>query len=202
MTERLDPLTAGTAQGLIAFLDWAARHDELSSNTAAAYKTAVTQVLEVEGDAWHSTDIRTLNIDGKIERFERLRASRYNPTSLSSYGNRFRAAVNKYLKYLEDPGTVWAKQPTLSRTRSAEKTTGPDTTKRRERVNAGPPSAPSKGEPPDLIQYPFPLRSGVMAYLSLPRDLRRDESQRIAAFVASLAIDPSPDPTDIRGEHP
>lgn len=146
--------------------------------------------------------IRTLNIDGKIERFERLRASRYNPTSLSSYGNRFRAAVNKYLKYLEDPGTVWAKQPTVSRTKTAENTIGSNATQRRERVTAGPPSSSSKGEPSDLIQYPFPLRSGVMAYLSLPWDLRRDESQRIAAFVASLAIDPLPDPTGIRGEHP
>jgi hypothetical protein len=41
----------------------------------------------------------------------------------------------------------------------------------------------------------------VMAYLSLPRDLRRDESQRIAAFVASLAIDSWPDTTDSRGEN-
>ncbi len=29
-----------------------------------------------------------------------------------------------------------------------------------------------------------------MVYLSLPRDLRRNEAERIAAFVASLAIDP------------
>ncbi len=50
---------------------------------------------------------------------------------------------------------------------------------------SGDPSVPT-----DLVQYPFPLRAGVMAYLSLPRDLQRGEAQRIAAFVASLAIDP------------
>ncbi|MGH3301227.1 MAG: hypothetical protein ACRDOK_05950 [Streptosporangiaceae bacterium] len=41
------------------------------------------------------------------------------------------------------------------------------------------------------MQYPFPLRTGVMAYFSLPRDLGRTEAQRIAAFVASLAMDPA-----------
>ena len=203
MMDQLDPQMSGTAEGLIAFLDWAARTGELSPNTAAAYKTAVTQVLEIDGDAWSSTNIQELSVDRQFDRFARLRASRYNATSLRTYGNRFRAAIKNYLKFLEDPTNFRTNQPPVSRAKNPEKggTTPAKPRDRATRANSAP-SAPSKGEPTDLIQYPFPLRSGVMVYLSLPRDLRRDESQRIAAFVASLAIDPSPDPTDVRGEHP
>jgi hypothetical protein len=203
MTDQLDPQMSGTAEGLIAFLEWAARTGELSPNTAASYKTAVTQVLEIDGDAWSSTNIQELSVDRQLDRFARLRASRYNATSLRTYGNRFRAAIKNYLNFLEDPTNVRRNQPPVSRAKNPEKggTTPAKPRDRATRANPAP-SAPSKGEPTDLIQYPFPLRSGVMVYLSLPRDLRRDESQRIAAFVASLAIDPSPDPTDIRGEHP
>jgi hypothetical protein len=203
MTDQLDVQMGGTAEGLIAFLDWAARTGELSPNTAAAYKTAVTQVLEIDGEAWASTNIRELSIDRQLDRFTRLRASRYNATSLRTYENRFRAAINHYVRYLQDPATFRANQPKVPRTKSPEKIVGTGAAKRRGRdTTPGPaPSPPGKGEPTDLVQYPFPLRSGVMAYLSLPRDLRRDESQRIAAFVASLAIDSWPDPTDSRGEN-
>ena len=50
MTTEPDPQMSGTAEGLIVFLDWAGRTGQLGSNTAAAYKTAVTQVLEIDGD--------------------------------------------------------------------------------------------------------------------------------------------------------
>jgi|ERR1700730_78699 hypothetical protein len=199
----LDPQMSGTAEGLIAFLDWAARTGELSANTVAAYKTAVTQVLEIDGEAWASTKVRELNIDRQLDRFTRLRASRYNATSLRTYENRFRAAINHYVRYLEDPASFRANQPKGPRVKSPEKTTGSGPPTRRERTTTpgGTPFVPNKNEPTDLVQYPFPLRSGVMVYLSLPRDLRPEESQRIAAFVASLAIDPPPVSAETRGEN-
>jgi hypothetical protein len=202
MTDQRDPQMSGTAEGLIAFLDWAARTGELSSNTAASYKTAITQVLEIDGEAWSSTNIHELDVDRQLDRFARLRASRYNATSLRTYGNRFRAAVKNYLKYLEDPTNFRTNQPPAPRTKSPEKMPGTAPAKPRDRATTGAPvpAAPSKGEPTDLIQYPFPLRSGVMVYLSLPRDLRRDECQRISAFVASLAIDPPPGSSDDIGQ--
>ncbi|MGB6455394.1 MAG: hypothetical protein WBH47_13010 [Streptosporangiaceae bacterium] len=191
----LDRQMSGTADGLIAFLDWAARTGELSANTAAAYKTAVTRVLEIDGEAWTDTSIREIDVSRQMDRFTRLRASRYNPTSLRTYGNRLSAAVTHYLKYLDDPATFRAAHPGTPRAKVSDKAkvarnTTPD--------RSGPASRPditstgaSRAASGDLVQYPFPLRAGVMAYLSLPRDLSRTEAQRIAAFVASLAIDPA-----------
>jgi hypothetical protein len=194
MTDELDPQMSGTADGLTAFLEWASRTGELSPNTAASYKTAVTQVLEIDGEAWGSTRIQELDVERQLDRFARLRASRYNATSLRTYGNRFKAAVANYSRYLEDPTAFRVNTPRSPKGKGAEKSTRSTTTTRTNRdpgVKTTPESNLGSGS--DLVQYPFPLRSGVMAYLSLPRDLRRGEAQRIAAFVASLAIDPVPE---------
>jgi hypothetical protein len=185
---------SGTATGLIAFLDWAARTGELSPNTVAAYKTAVTQVLEIDGEAWGNTRVRELDLDRQLDRFARLRASRYSAASLRTYGNRVRAAITHYLKYLEAPTAFRTGQPKVARTTTSGKprTGEPAAAVTGGKSNGRASSTPSAEltAPGDLVQYPFPLRSGLMAYLSLPRDLRRSEAQRIAAFVASLAVDP------------
>jgi hypothetical protein len=198
MTTGPDPQMSGTAEGLIVFLDWAGRTGQLGSNTAAAYKTAVTQVLEIDGEAWTATNIQGLDVEHQLDRFARLRASRYNPTSLRTYGNRFRAAVTHYRNYLEDPTTFRTNQPKGTRAKDSERPlpSGPGgASKGSERARRAGASSGVGGatEAADLVQYPFPLRTQVMAYLSLPRDLRRSEAQRIAAFVASLAIDSESD---------
>lgn len=192
-----DRQMSGTAGGLIEFLDWAARTGELSANTAAGYKTAVTRVLEINGKGWMETDIRSLDLGRQMDRFARLRASRYNPTSLRTYGTRLSAAVSHYLKYLSDPATFRTARPNTARNPAKAKASretapvghgiGQDVA-----IAGGADPAASK----DLVQYPFPLRTGVMAYFALPRDLRRTEAQRIAAFVASLAIDSGVEPID------
>jgi hypothetical protein len=188
----LDRQMSGTADGLVAFLDWAARTGELSANTAAGYKTAVTRVLEIDGEAWADTSIRELDVSRQMDRFARLRASRYNPTSLRTYGNRLSAAVTHYLKYLDDPATFRAAQPGTPRAKTSDKAARPTA-----RDGSGPgigadlaSTGAGRAASGDLVQYPFPIRTGLMAYISLPRDLSRTEAQRISAFVASLAIDP------------
>ncbi len=200
MTTEPDPMMSDTAQGLIAFLEWASRTGELAPNTAAAYKTAVTKVLEIDGEAWTTTNIGELDIARQLDRFARLRANRYNAPSLRTYGNRFSAAITHYRKYLEDPSGFRSSQPKVARGKGMEKpqpasTAGPKDHGRDNRLRTAAPGPGIATEPSDLVQYPFPLRVGVMAYLSLPRDLRHSEAQRVATFVASLAIDPTPDTT-------
>ncbi|HEY1830296.1 MAG TPA: hypothetical protein VGG38_08635 [Acidimicrobiales bacterium] len=196
MAAEPDPQMSGTAEGLIAFLEWASRKGELSPNTAASYKTAVTQVLEIDGEAWANTKILELDIERQLDRFARLRASRYNATSLRTYGNRFKAATSHYVKYLEDPASFRAAQPKVTRPKSSDRPqaeAGSTASTRKQAPQSRVAPMETVGGSSDLVQYPFPLRSGIMAYLSLPRDLRRTEAQRIGAFVASLAIDPMPE---------
>lgn len=197
MTPESDVQMSGTAEGLLAFLEWAIRTGELSSNTAAAYKTAITQVLEIDGDAWRATSLRELDVDRQLDRFTRLRGSRYSPASLKTYKNRVSAARSHYLTYLANPATFRAASTRPKRGRDearAEKYSSDSQPRIRERGSRG---APVRPEDPvantELVQYPFPLRPDSLVYLSLPRDLRRSEAERIAAFVASLAMDPVTD---------
>jgi hypothetical protein len=199
----LDRQMSGTADGLIAFLDWAARTGELSANTAAGYKTAVTRVLEIDGEAWADTSIRELDVSRQMDRFARLRASRYNPTSLRTYGNRLSAAVTHYLKYLDDPATFRAAHPGTPRAKVSDKAKAARLTAR-DGSGSGigadiASTSAGRTTSGDLVQYPFPIRTGLMAYISLPRDLSRTEAQRISAFVASLAIDPA-GPAEVPGQ--
>lgn len=186
----------GTVAGLLSFLEWATRTGELSANTAAAYKTAVTQILEIDGEAWTSTDVRALDVDRQLDRFYRLRGSRYNPASLRTYRNRLSAAVSHYLRYLDSPESFRAnpaRRPSGSKKPDAPMTGQPAKAKRDQDRRDPSSQAAEREVATNLVQYPFPLRPDVMAYLSLPRDLRRSEAERIAAFVASLAMDAKAD---------
>ncbi len=42
---------------------------------------------------------------------------------------------------------------------------------------------------PGLINYPFPIRSGIRARLMLPDDLTTAEAERVSAFIRALAIE-------------
>jgi hypothetical protein len=40
-----------------------------------------------------------------------------------------------------------------------------------------------------MVTYPYPVRPGLLAQVSLPADLTAKEADRVAKFVASLAFD-------------
>lgn len=199
MTTDLEGQMSGTAEGLLDFLDWAESKGVIAKHTCVGYRTAVTKVFEIDADSWRTSSIKELDVDLQLERFVRLRGSKYNPESLKTYGNRFRAAVSSYLKYLEDPvnfrgvpaSLPKAKKPAVKVPLKKAEASPKKGQRLSETVDIGD-RAPRSDES-DLVQYPFPLRNGVMAYLSLPRDLRKVEASRIGAFVASLAIDTLPE---------
>lgn len=196
MADEAKQITDGTAQGLVAFLEWAGEKGELKANTASSYRTAVQKVMEIDGEAWTSTELKGLDVEHQLERFAQLRARLYNPDSLRTYGNRFRAAVNHYLKFIEDPANFRGSAPRATRSKSSESDSA-----RKPRVEPRKKTAPRNAREQELpvvdskgsVNYPFPLRPGVMVTLTLPRDLRRSEAKRIAAFVDSLAIDTVPE---------
>src|SRR5205807_444594 len=49
-----------------------------------------------------------------------------------------------------------------------------------------PPAAESKWR---VIDFPFPLREGLVAHLILPADLKRAEVRRLNAYMGTLAAD-------------
>jgi hypothetical protein len=169
--------------GLVEFLSFASEKGMLNGNTAGALRAAVREVLSaVEPDGWETVDLRTIDIEDFVTRFERLRLGKYKPESLLVYKSRFRNSVQMYLQYLENP-SGWrykAERPAAARRKHAAATVPSEhagTETQAVLVRAS------------TIEYPFPLRPGLVVKVVLPVDLTRPEGKRLAAFIDSLAVD-------------
>lgn len=180
----------GTGSGLVSFWDWVGEKGIVKESTAGARRTAITEVLDALADDPDQIDVRTLDVSDALRRFENLKSAKYTPGSLNTYKSRFRSAVEEYLQYL-DEGSDW--QPGIqARTRKKKKKAAADNTTSR------PESQPSSAETPHahsswpseprLIEYPFPVREGVVAVLKLPSDLTASEARRLGAWLDALAL--------------
>jgi hypothetical protein len=134
----------------------------------------------------------------QVDRFVRLEGTKFKPETLNTYKSRFRSAVTEYLRYIEDPMAYRGPAPqqrsdnprrTSSARRPVAAAEAPKATHRDDDRRSG----EEGGGRSSLVKYPFPLRSGQMAYFELPRDLSRTEAQRMTAFIGSLAIDDLPE---------
>lgn len=174
----------GTGAGLIEFLDWAGDKGVMRSPTAKAYRVGAVKVLEIDEDG-DSVDIRTLDVEDQLRRFERKRGHNYSTGSLKTYKTRFRKGVELYREWLKDPGSFTG-ESTVQRRRTEPR---PKSDKSDERASNG--TQPERRPPSDdeLLEYPFPLAQGGVAYLRLPRWLSTVDAERIGDHVKTLAID-------------
>ena len=91
----------GTAAGLIAFLEWAGSRGEINPATASSRAVAVRRVLEIENAPLESIDLRQLDIQDLLNRFETLKRLEYTSESMKVYKSRLRASVESYLAWLD-----------------------------------------------------------------------------------------------------
>jgi hypothetical protein len=179
-------LMEGSGGGLIEFLNHASEKGMVNSNTVGALRAASKEVLSaVEPEGWEAVDLRTIDVEDFATRFERLRAGRLKPESLGVYKSRFRNALQMYFKFLENP-SGWRYK--------SERPAGPRKKPAAVLVAAEGASAPEaqpdgRGPRASTIDYPFPLRPGMVVTLKLPVDLTRPEAKRLAGFIDSLALD-------------
>lgn len=190
--------TNATGAGLIRFLDYAIEKGHLKLATGRAMRSAVKEVLSsTEGaDAWESVELDSLDVEDTQRRFETVRAMKFSSGSLGTYKSRFRKALAMFSDFRESPST-WRpsvqkrdrkpREPIISS--QSDSTPQPPGIREAEppapRVPPRHPSSPRSA----IITYPFPVRDGVLASLELPADLTGREAERVAAFVASLAVE-------------
>jgi hypothetical protein len=183
---------------LLDFLKWAGDKGELNASTAGSFAVAVRNVLAIEEDP-DNVDIRSIDAERLLERFETLNRTKYSTSSLNTYKGRFRNAVTLFLAWL-DGEPDW-KGP-LKRRASANKprrdeakvkkhpeTAGSHSTGPTEHPGDTPTTSPAhKGS--NLIAYRLPLRPDLIVQLDLPVELTQADANRISAFVKSLAFTP------------
>jgi hypothetical protein len=188
-------LYSGTAAGLMEFLDYTQSKGILAARTAEAYKSACSLLLAIDGDGWHEVDARTLDVDSQMDRYVRLRGRSAKPSTLATYRQRVRAAVELYRSYLANPTAFRGPVATPRSSRGGRDAEGAATNERRpEPEEPATTQSPSRVVDATLVTYPFPLRTGQMAYLQLPRNLPPSDVRRLCAFLESLAIDAEESP--------
>ncbi|SRR6266568_3274444 len=180
----------GSGLDFVAHWDWAASKGLLNRNTAHALKAAVTRILRIEGDNWESVDVRSIDVDSLLDRFENLAKKDYTPGSLGTYRSRFKKALGLYLSFLRDPRGYKPQ----GRERSLPADRPRATAQRSSRSDVEDFSLSRFGDSLStssirLVRYPFPIRQGVIAELLLPADLRPDEVKRLTNFLDSIAVE-------------
>ncbi len=180
--------TSGKA--LVEFWKWAVDKGEMNQNTGGAIQAACSQVLKSAEDNWEVVDARALNIEDICRRFQNKRSKDLKPASLTTYVNRFQQGVAMFLEHARDPSS-W-KPARRNRSARQERKNEPvddigivgGSSMKLPSLVAAPPSSSSP-----LVEYPFPLREGRLAYLKLPVDLKAAEVKRLAAHLNTLAVD-------------
>jgi len=172
-----DARTEATGRALLDHRRWAATRGLMNPNTANGLRSACAKVLGVM-DGWESLDVRTLDVEQAVARFQHQRKRDHVPAVLETYKRRFRIAVSSYLAYLQDPGGWTPGIP--------ERGAKPE---RRAPRDSRAPDASASLPATVFVEFPFPLREGQLARLVLPRDLKASEVRRLTAFLGSLVLD-------------
>jgi hypothetical protein len=189
--ETSSALYDGQAKGLLEFLDYVKAKGMLAGRTADAYKSACFRVLAIDREDWTTTDVRSLDIEHQMDRYIRLQGASAKPASLKTYRQRLRAAIGLYRGFLANPtgfrGPTTKRRPRASAERATNKTLDGQSKAASDRDHGSPRATTEVA--PSLVTYPFPLRSGMMGYLQLPRNLAASDVRRLCTFLESLAID-------------
>ena len=169
---------------------------EANGSTTMALKSASRQIFEtVEGtESIEGIDVRSLDVEDYLDRFQTkaVGSGRYKPESIAAYRKRFTRGLDYYSTYLTT-GSV----PKF-RLRAGGIGNRGGSSVSNAAVATQPASVDSQVHQPeetqspstaDLISYPFPLQSGGLATLRLPKRLEREDAERLAAFIRTLVFE-------------
>ena len=180
---------ARTPGGAIEYCDYLADKGYATSTQVNPWKIAVRKVFEaVEGEAWESLDLTTVDLDDYLSRFQRLAGAQYKAESVTAYKRRIRNALDAHEQYLTT-GKPWTFKSGSKRSKPAEGKDSPaaSVTKLEPKAGIATESANASSITDGLLPYPFVLGDGRMVTLSLPPRLTSDDVNRLSGVPAHLA---------------
>jgi hypothetical protein len=180
---------------LLNFTDLLANKGLAKGNTAAALKTAASKILS-DLSADEESDVRKVDIPLAVRRFNNKNPNALSPASLAQYQRRVANVIGEFVRYVDNPTSyagIGGRTPKVGKADNGERPLPP--AKRQTASDAsgqdGPSASPTSGS--SGLTLAFPLRGDFLAQVVLPRDLKSDEARRLAAFIATLAVDFAPD---------
>lgn len=184
--------------GLIQFVEMITDKGWINPNTGGGWKAAVTKIL---GDVDAGEDVRKIDVPTAIRRYNNLNPGELAPASLLQYEKRVISAIEQYQSFVADPTKYKAPARALTadkpkKAHKADQAPRPpnngaitDVT-----VIEAPPAAQHQTHAKALylatetnLVMPFPLRADYLAQIVIPRDLKKDEADRLCAFIQALA---------------
>jgi hypothetical protein len=177
-------------EALARFVDYVVEKGLVNPSTAQGWRVATTKVLEDLSEA-ERADVRQVDVEATFRTFLNRNPGRLAPASVGEYRRRVGRAIEEFVSWIENPAgygsrtAAWAaKVDARARPRAAVGRVQP----------ARPASDPDDDHGTNAgIAFDFPLRSGFLARMVLPRDLTVDEARRMGAFLLTLAADFKPD---------
>lgn len=175
-----------SGRSLVEHWKWAEEKGLMNANTARSLAAACKKVLGVL-DGWEKLDVRAINVDDVLQRFQNKCSKDYTPSSLDAYKKRFALAVQMFSEYVDNPSSWKPTQRDRPRRKTTTQAASPASRPGTDpRASLQPPTPISTAA---LVEYPFPLREDRFAYLRLPVDLKLVEVKRLTAYLRTLAID-------------
>jgi hypothetical protein len=171
---------------LLGFLDHAAERGLLPPATAQALAVASRNVMGVLSEG-EKSDVRNLDRDAVVKRFQNKRAKDFSTDTLAEYGRRFRRAADLFLSWRSDPAKFHA--PT--RATAAGRKRKPDVEKDVDLDAPTTSTGTTAGPMPRRFHTSLPLGPDrIVTLQNVPVDLTKDEAERLASWVRMLAVAP------------
>lgn len=180
-----------TGQALVDHWSWAAEKGVMNKNTAFGRRAACVQVLSIL-EGWEAANVAALDIEDLLRRFQNLKAREYKPSVLEAYKKRFRSALASFLEYVKDPSSWRAPQSERPAGSFVKQRSSKANSERGEQVlSAGMLSLGDSETTSMLVEFKFPIRSGIVARLFLPATLTAAEAKKVSAFIHMLVPEES-----------
>ena len=184
-----------TKEYLFRFLDIAVTQGLVNQNTAAGWKAACHKVME---DVGPGDDIRTVDVQTAVLRYNNRHPGELRPASLKEYKRRVSLVIEEFVRYTEDPTGYKPRNKPIDAAKIGKQQNSKQKQKseprnltsnmRQDDGGTSPPTPP----PQAGLAYSYPLRQNFLAQIVLPRDLNAEEARRLSRFIETLALDFKP----------
>lgn len=179
------------AKDLRGFLEYALDKGLGKAETLKSRIVSVGRIIDTVGEEeFH--DLREVDTDHIMERFQNLEGTKFSPGSLGSYKSRLKSSISDFIRYKEDPASY---RPTRTRIRKmkpksliseSQESGADDRSKENSASLHRETTVQANVQSTDL---PLPIRANCIVRISgLPHDLKQTEAQRIANVVLAMAV--------------
>lgn len=194
--------------GMLSFAEMMTSKGWINANTGGGYKAALKKVL---ADVPDDTDVRSIDARTQVLRYNNLNPGELSPASLKQYEKRVAAMIGYYMSWKSDPTNFKPPQRELGEkgdkpAKSLKPANGkpnavlqkfpasaganvaiPVENERQIHADGGTYTVNGTAMKTPSLTMPFPLRDDYLSSITIPRDMTKDEADRLCTFIQALA---------------